>query len=67
MLQHTRHALSFNLTQIGAIGVLYSDVLGALNVSHIDWLNLDMEDNEMPALMSFPWFSPFFCARNAEG
>ncbi len=30
-------------------------ILEALNVSHIDWLSLDLEGYELPVLFTFPW------------
>ena len=33
----------------------FSDILTALNVTHIDWIVLDTEGSERAILQSFPW------------
>ncbi len=39
--------------------LFFVDVLAALNISHVDWMVLDVEGKEPEILQSFPWQSVF--------
>ncbi len=34
---------------------VFADLLEAINITHVDWMILDVEGHEAPILLSFPW------------